>query len=95
MDQISTSNLPPIALHGRKPSASRLVEVSAAAHFEVYRDEPIRLTTTLFSPSHWHWRLCSDSGDILAVSEGYQTEQTCRSALAALCHHAASAPIAN
>jgi uncharacterized protein YegP (UPF0339 family) len=53
-------------------------------HFEVYRADSVRLTTTRFGGGDWRWRLCSHDGRALVEAEGYRTESKCREAVAIL-----------
>lgn len=60
-------------------------------HFEVMRDDQVRVSSTQFCGGLWSWRLCGMAGDVLAQSIGYATEADCRRALAQLRRHAAGA----
>ena len=76
---------------------STLEELGVAAdeecHFEIFRENEERMTSTLFSGGDWRWRLVTTSGLILAEASGYPSEPTCRAAVAILQRRAATAPV--
>lgn len=63
------------------------------SYFEIYRAERVTLTSILFSGGDWRWRFCSASGEPIAVSVGYGSEQACAAAVAALRSGAGSANV--
>lgn len=60
-------------------------------HFEIYHEDQVRISSSLFCGGMWRWRLCSADGAVLALSMGYATEDTCRTALSAVHRHAGTA----
>jgi len=62
-------------------------------HFEIFRKDEERMTSTLFSGGDWRWRLVTTGGLILAEASGYPSETTCRTAVAILLKRAATAPV--
>lgn len=61
--------------------------------FDVYRAEPVQLTSTLSGGGDWHWRLTSVSGDVLADCGGYRNQRDCLAAAKAVRAAAAVATI--
>ena len=62
-------------------------------HFEIFRKDEERMTSTQFSGGDWRWRLMTTGGLILAKASGYPSETTCRAAVAVLQRRAATAPV--
>ena len=62
-------------------------------HFEIFRKDEERMTSTLFSGGDWRWRLKTTGGLILAEASGYPNETTCRAAVAVLQKRAGTAPV--
>lgn len=60
-------------------------------HFEIFRADEVRMTSTQFSGGDWHWRLMSAVGAILVEGDGYRSEQECANAVALLQDRAFSA----
>lgn len=63
------------------------------SHFDVYRTEQIRLTSTLFGGGDWHWRLTDQGGVMLAECGGYRNRRDCLAAVEALRAEAWSATV--
>jgi uncharacterized protein YegP (UPF0339 family) len=88
----------PEAFSSRRPAKHRVIATKPAndaqqlpSHFDIYQERRVRLTSVLFSPSDWRWRLLSPSGEVLAVSQGYSSDAECRTSMEAVRAHAASA----
>ena len=62
-------------------------------HFEIFRKDESRMTSTLFSGGDWRWRLVTSGRLLLAEGYGYSSAVACRAAVEALQKRAAQAPI--
>ena len=52
--------------------------------FEIYREEEVSVTSTLFCGGDWHWRLVDAEAHILVEAGGYNSERKCRRAVSIL-----------
>lgn len=64
-------------------------------HFDIRRENEVRISSTQFCGGTWRWRLCSCDGTVLAASAEYQREEACRAALAIVRRHAGTASFEN
>jgi uncharacterized protein YegP (UPF0339 family) len=62
-------------------------------HFEIFRKDEERMTSTRFSGGDWRWRLVTTGGLVLAEASGYPSQTTCRAAVSMLQRRAAGAPV--
>jgi uncharacterized protein YegP (UPF0339 family) len=62
-------------------------------HFEIFRKDEERMTSTLFSGGDWRWRLVTTGGRVLAEAAGYPNETACRAAVSILQRRAAGAAV--
>lgn len=62
-------------------------------YFEIYRADRVSLTSILFSGGDWRWRYCAASGEPIAISAGYASEQACTTAVASLRSGAGTASV--
>jgi uncharacterized protein YegP (UPF0339 family) len=49
-------------------------------HFDVYRADEMKISSTRFCGGDWHWRLIDAAGCTLVEAGGYRTEEKCREA---------------
>jgi uncharacterized protein YegP (UPF0339 family) len=56
----------------------------APPHFDVYRIDETKISSTRFCGGDWHWRLADAAGHTLVEAGGYDTEETCREAVTIL-----------
>ena len=52
----------------------------APPHFDVYRADEMKISSTRFCGGDWHWRLIDAAGRTLVEAGGYRTEEKCREA---------------
>lgn len=56
----------------------------APPHFEVYRTDEMKVSSTRFCGGDWHWCLIDAAGRTLIEAGGYRTEERCREAVTIL-----------
>ena len=80
----------PVTLHVRKTDAARpAVEGNppGPCHFEVYRADEFRTSSTSLAGGDWRWLLSDAAGVTLVEAGGYRSEDACREAVALLQRH--------
>ena len=80
----------PVTLHVRKTDAARpAVEGNppGPCHFEVYRADEFRTSSTSLAGGDWRWLLSDAAGVTLVEAGGYRSEDACRQAVALLQRH--------
>lgn len=77
---------------GTRPLEPDISE-NAQCHFDVYRADDVRMTTTLFAGGDWRWRLSDNDRKILVEAGGYRSEADCREAVTILQARAAFATL--
>ena len=65
----------------------------APPHFEVYRSDQTKVSSTRFCGGDWHWRLVDAAGRTLVEAGGYRTEEKCCEAVTILQHRAGFATL--
>jgi uncharacterized protein YegP (UPF0339 family) len=63
----------------------------APPHFDVYRTDEMKVSSTRFCGGDWHWCLIDAAGRTLVEAGGYRTEERCREAVTILQRRAAFA----
>ena len=61
--------------------------------FEIYCQDRVSVTSTLFCGGDWRWALRAPTGLVLAQGRGFHSEADCLEAIAALRKHSALAPL--
>ena len=80
--------------HGSGPQpVERDTSPDEECHFEIFRKDESRMTSTRFSGGDWHWRLSDAEGLILLDTGGYPSERKCREAIIILKETAAFASV--
>ena len=83
----SSGNPEPLALMGARISpllSAVRRQPDQACFFEIYREEEVSVTSTLFAGGDWHWRLVDADDRTLVEAGGYATEENCREAVSVL-----------
>lgn len=86
-------SVPPEAKEAKRPQVAAPAQLPERghSHFDIYRTEQVRLTSTLFGGGDWHWRLTGSAGEILADCGGYRNHRDCLAVVDALRDAASSA----
>lgn len=89
-------SVPPAANEApRRQTVLATLCASGHSHFDIYRTDQVRLTSTLFGGGDWHWRLTGSSGAMLADCGGYRNQRDCLAAVEALRAVAGSATVSS
>jgi uncharacterized protein YegP (UPF0339 family) len=78
---------------GEHAATARPMPQGGNGHFDVFREDEVSVTSTLFVGGGWRWRLCDGEGLVVAEAGGYSDEAQCRAAVSAIQAHAAFASV--